>query len=255
VREVFRIARHSEQEGTAESSAVSEDIFTVGIRHLAIWAYVFRDRAIYREALAGAIHAWPSIKMQEMHRGDLVEVLRVADLSTSPEGRTALGLKVDQGQSSEWLIPLLSNRLRAKVKMVEAERKIWAAFGMQAGKRMPALKSASDELSDALSAFPSGKIAYFWIGQNAVNSPNVDEDWESRRLCFGAILRALSVNPIAQAIKTIDLRSPFDQKPISYRFDGRQMKITVSCPDLSIDLPPMLFPNRPELMAMRRGKP
>jgi hypothetical protein len=254
IHELFRIARHAEQEGTAISNAVSEAIFTTGIRHLAVWAFLYRDQPAYRRAMKEAISAWPSVKMQEMHRGDLVEILQVVDMSTSAEGRQALGLKSDQVPASELFMPLITFRAKAKVRIAAAERRIWEAYGAPPGKRLPDLKVATDELSDALSAYPSGKLAYFSISQDAVNSPIVDQVWESRRLCFAAIYRALAGKTIATTIETKDLKSPFDGKPVQYRFDGRQMTITVSSPNDKINLPPLSFPNEMELGRVGKRK-
>ncbi len=251
VRIVFRIARHAEQEGTAISNAVSEAIFTTGIRHLAVWAYVYRDESLYHRTMKDAVHAWPSIKMQEIHRGDLCELMSLLDLSVTAHGRNLLGLRGEQVPTSELFAQLTSNRNKAMVQIVAAERRMFAAYGDRPAQRASALQAAKDELSDALSAYPTGKMEYLTVDRDAANSPIVDEVWECRRLCFAAIYRALAGPSIASTIKTSDLTGPFDGKPIGYVFDGRQMTITVSCPDTSINLPPLKFPNAYELGLIR----
>jgi len=254
IRGAFRIARHAEQEGTPTAVTVSEGIFSSAVRHLAAWAYVHPKEAAYQKAMSDALHAWPSTKLQEMHRGDLNEVLSVVDLSTTESGRTALGIKPEQVSRSEGFISLFTSRTRAKAKIVEAERHVWAAFAKPPAVRVKELKDARNELSLAMGPFPTGSQYYFSIAQEDKNTFLYDQVWESRRLFFEAILRGLSGGSVRKSIKTADLLSPFDGKPINYGFYDRQMTISVSCPDSEINMPPLKFPTLYELLGDAKPK-
>jgi hypothetical protein len=77
--------------------------------------------------------------------------------------------------------------------------------------------------------------------------------WIAREQTYEALIRALTEKSIPKTIRTSDLKSPFDGKPISYRFDGRQIVISVSTG--STDVVDLRLPRDDELKpAVKRGK-
>ena len=52
--------------------------------------------------------------------------------------------------------------------------------------------------------------------------------FEAGRQTYVALARALNTHPIPTTIRTDDLLSPFDGKPLSYKYNGKEIVIQVS---------------------------
>ncbi len=69
-----------------------------------------------------------------------------------------------------------------------------------------------------------------------------DSRLEAAGVAYNAFMRTLSKNPVPKSLTFPDLQSPYDNKPLICHFDGRQITITVSCPDKAINLKPLKLP-------------
>ena len=223
-RRLFVIARQAGEEPTQIANMVRESIEQIGLRELATWAYVHHDQPAYLQALKKVVDDLPRPDLKNEHRGDLFMVLSLIDLTSSKEGRRELGLK-DNDIGTENLMPLFFSRSKARVQIVKAERDYWSALDLPATTRKPALEDADRRIETALMAYPTAYRSNY--GGYTFNSER-EEVWEARRLTYLALLRALAAKTLPPSIKTGDLHSPFDGKPLTYHFDGRQVVIEVS---------------------------
>ncbi len=118
---------------------------------------------------------------------------------------------------------------KGKADLVKAYREAWAAFPKPMAQRDPLLQKADADLDQALMAYP---YAYSVIRALSGGDEPWDTDleavWITDRQRDIALERAISQNPIPHKIKTSDLLSPYDGKPLAYSFDGKQISITTS---------------------------
>lgn len=229
-RRVFAIARHAGQETTQISHLVGEAIYLIGVRDLAFWSLVHRDRPAYREALEKALDDIPQPDVRVENRSDLFCVLSVIDLCATPEGRKELGLREEDIGAGEKIFPLLISRSQARIRIVKAERSYWAALSRPRAERASLISDARMDLNMALLAFPTAATVYSALNSGADDGATDREAaWQARKLQYVALLRALrDPKTTPRKIKTSDLLSPFDGKPLTYTFDGAQIVISVS---------------------------
>lgn len=220
-----KIAIQAGEEGHAISQAVQTTIHLSALRHLAVWASFHPDRPEYRQAMEKAIRALPNEDPKRAHAADLYNLMSTVELSVTPEGRARLGFRQEDIPATEQIASVFMNRSQARVDLVKAERELWAAYTaetLDAGR----VGRATHDLGRALIAFPTAYSLY--IDLDMGGSPSDLRNREAFRLHYTALLRALGPNGIARTIKTSDLKSPFDGKPLTYRFDGQDVTITIS---------------------------
>jgi hypothetical protein len=114
--------------------------------------------------------------------------------------------------------------------MVKAYRHYWSALDLPENTRGQVLKSAWDEFEESFVAFPIAAETYSQLGGEGDPNLTREERWEAQRQLHLALYRALLPTSIPKTIKTSDLLSPFDGKPLQYTFDGKQMTFAVSEP-------------------------
>lgn len=231
VRRVFAIATHAGEEPHMIARLVQEAIYGIGLKHLAAWAFVHRDRPEYAKALQAAVDAFPKPQPKEEHRGDLYDVLSMIELCSTPEGRSDLGLKEDDlPQGPERFFSLLLSKSKARIRIVSAARAKYAALDLPVAERSAAIAAATDEMGRALLAFPTAAriLDLLSSGGAAFAQADRQEYWTAKRQMDIALARALQGPAIPKTMDTQDLKSPFDGKPLTYRFDGKQITIEVS---------------------------
>ncbi len=250
VKEILQISRHIGEEQSGFSFSVQDAVFVIGVKDLAYWSFVFRSQPAYQAFLVDTLKKWPKPDLSVIRRDDYLVLRQVLDMSMTPEGRADLGLKEEFVSRSEKFVPILVSRSRADVVILKSMRKVWESYREPPALRLKHIDEAWGELTPALLAYPTGGDVYLKL-TGALNEdhtlPCFDQVVESGRLRYVAIARALSSPRIPKSIKTDDLLSPFDGKPLHYWFDGRQMTIEVSCPDKTIVLDPMIFPSDKDL--------
>lgn len=230
-RSVFVIATHAGEEPHMIARLVQEAIYRIGLKHLAAWAFVHRDRPEYARALHAATDALPRPQLKDEHRGDLYDVLSMIELCATPQGRAELGLREeDVPQGAERLFSLLLSKSKARITIVKAARAKYAALDLPVGQRGAAMAAATDEMGQALLAFPTAAHLLGVLSSGGITSPEADREqsWIARHQMDVALARALQHRTIPKALDTRDLRSPFDGKPLAYTFDGQQIGLEVS---------------------------
>jgi len=250
IDEVFKIAKHSGEEGTQISTLVQMAIETIGIHYLGLWALEYPDVPGYRTRLQSAVATSLTPNIQWMHRTDLIDIRDVLALSTTAKGRADLGLKDEDVPTAEKIIPFFVSRPKADIKIARLMRKIWEAYGDPPATRISKIDGYWGELMPSLIAYPTGADIYTKftdMGDSNHGQYLFDQVSESKRLMYRALIRAYGEKTIPSKIRTDDLKSPFDGRPLSYRFDGKQITIEVSCPDKDLDLKPLKMPSDSEL--------
>lgn len=87
-------------------------------------------------------------------------------------------------------------------------------------------------------AFPTASMMLFMLVDDPKNLGQRELNWEANLQRWRGLVRALEGPRPPVKIKVDDLLSPFDGKPLEYRFDGKQMKLTVSGDTRSLSFPP-----------------
>lgn len=228
VERLFAMARHVREEPSIISHVTGMAIYSMGLRDLAYWTFLFRDEPRYRLALGRAIDDMPRPDLKAETSDNLFMVLDLVDSSLTPAGRRHLGVREDDVPAFAKLVPRFANQARARAAVVEAERDYRLAMGYKTAQRKTRADSAREKLDSALQSFPVAASLYealFGTEDPAVVRMQM---FESSRLEWIAVWRALKNPSIPRSIKTSDLLSPFDGKPLTYSFDGKQIVVTVS---------------------------
>lgn len=224
-----RLASHASDEPHAISRLVGEAIERMANRALAGWSFANRDVAQFANELERGTKEMPRPDLKAEFSGELCNVLSLIDLSQTEEGRKELGVKPEDLTPLDNLFPRLLDQNEARVKIVRAMRDHWAALDLPKSERIAKCQAADQELFRALLAFPVAGRIYTMLSAGGDEPPPDRMDlWEKSQLVETALYRALKGPEIVKMIRTDDLRSPFDGKPLTYAFDGRQIVITVS---------------------------
>lgn len=245
-RLVRKIAHHARQEPTAIAQLVSESIDLYAMRRLADWSFHFRDPR-YAKELGAVIAARPEPDPKKESRDNLFGILTLVELSQSAEGREKLGLREeDMPKEIERVFSLILDKGKAKADLVRWQRAWWKAIDAPKPERLAKMDEATHETYKALLAFPVAARLLEALSSGPVPVAYRREQWRANQIRYQAALRALSSPAIPKSIRTDDLLSPFDGKPVSYRFDGKQIVIEVSIPeDLEINAAPLKIPPDP----------
>jgi len=227
VQKAFVIANHASEEPLLISHLVRDSIYANGFEHLADWSFVHHEQTAYAEALRAAIAKMPPPNLKQECSNDLYNLLSLVELSSTREGRKELGVKESYVPQGTNLITALLNQDEAKARLVKAERVYWAALGLpDSQKRTDALKKARWDARVWLTAFPTAAFLYNRLDMDDISfATSRRSQWLAWKQRYVAALRALGQNPIPKAIKTSDLVSLVDGKPLTYHFDGKQIEI------------------------------
>ncbi|MEZ0327373.1 MAG: hypothetical protein ACAH95_15860 [Fimbriimonas sp.] len=227
-KRVISIAKHSGEEGHSISRLVAESIYAVGMTDLATWAHQHRETPAYRHALASLLDSIPKPDLRSEHASDLFMLLTMIDFLKTERGRRDVGLQESDISKAEAFMPLLVDQNRAKAEIVRAARLHWTEVAKPVPDRA-VLAECRSKTEVALRAFPTAANLYSMLFDGGPGLSFLrTEGWASRRLAYTAVLRALDGEVVPKKIKTADLRSPYDSKPLSYRFDGKRMSFLVS---------------------------
>lgn len=224
---IFTIAAHAGEEPHPIAHLVRESIQAIGIRALAEWGLHVRSEKRYAIALGRAAASMTAPDLKSEVRGELYNVLSLVELCQTPEGRAKLGLREDEVAPVEGLMSVLLPPGQAKVAIVKAERAYWAALDAPRPERGERMKAAYFEVLKGLVAFPTAAKVYTALGSEDDPMAERLEGFRSRQMQYIALARALQAG-VPKTLDTRDLLSPYDGKPLKYRFDGHQIQIEAS---------------------------
>jgi len=237
-KRILVIASHAGEEPHAISRLVRESIWMIALRHLASWAPTHPDIRAYKEALSDAIAAFPKPDVRAEHLDEAYSILWLVDNAETKQGQEKLGLKPeDVPKGAEVVFPLLLSQSKNRIKIVQALRDCWAAYGLPTGSREVSLEEARRHLAEGMLAFPTAAMVYERLG-SGVDDGDRESNWQARRKMWIALSRALSGKEIARSISVKGLASPYDGTPLRYDYDGRRILIEVSGPNpIRLELP------------------
>ncbi len=241
------IGSHAAEEGTLIDDLVGVSIHAYCLHHVALWRVAQPKVQQYRELSEELLRSYPKVNLQKANLNLLIWVRDIVEMSESEDGLRRLGVKKEYVASNESLIKLLINPDRARVDIALSSREIWEALGLTPVARKPKIEVARQKLMLSLVCFPTASSVVGAFGSDDAKYDFLDEQLEAQRLCEVALSRALSSGTIPKTIKTDDLKSPYDSKPIEYKFDGRQIVITASCTDPDNGPKPIKLPSDQEL--------
>lgn len=229
-KRILAIARHAGEEPHIIARLVQEGIWVMAQEHLAGWAFNHLDVREYKAALKEAVATIPRPNVQQENLDEAYSIIWLMENADTKEGQEKLGLKPDDIPSAaEKIFPLLLSKSKSRIKVVRALRARWAAYALPPDQRGPAIGSATDELLEGLLAFPTAAKLYDMFNGDASDwKVERERTWEARRQRWVGLSRALEGPSIPRSINVSDLLSPYDGKPLIYRFDGEQVTLKVS---------------------------
>jgi len=236
------IARHLNEEPTEIAFLVGVAIDEIALRFLTFWAMKYRDQAEYRAALSANFDALPKPNERRLFSSELYCMVGLVDLTMTAKGRKSLGLTDEDLPSlKDRLMLRLLSRGKGKAEIVLAMREMWKALGMAPGERSSQMQKSDVDLTEALMAYPVAyEVCRGLMGGNSFVYPwDIDSAafWTNVRQRHLAFMRAVCGPNVASKIKTDDLRSPYDGKPLQYSFNGKQIVMVQSPSPGSDDKP------------------
>ncbi len=223
---ILRIAAHAGGEPHLISHLVADAIHVIAMQSLARWSFASRS-PVYTQALERAVESFPRPDVAKEWSGELFSVLSLIELCETKEGRDRLGLREEDIQPVDMILGLVTSKAKARIEIVRAHRAFWSALLSDAPDRKDRMDRADAALYRALLAFPVAARVHEALGTDGAVRERL-ESWEARRQLYVAARRALSQRIIPKSIRTDDLKSPFDGKPIRYEYSGVRLSISVS---------------------------
>lgn len=211
---ILRIASHVDDQSDFLSHMVGDAIRQNGLHFMATMAVRFPDQAAYRQVLGDVVAAYKVRRLKTMLRGELVEILGVIE-DYETEGSNAKGRKSTTHVASQ-----------TKANVVKALRKRWAAFDAPEASQHDLTRQAGQDLVKAFKDVP--KLAEAYDGVFGFGELEIPKKDLCRRVAYQALLRALEYPTLPKAIKTDDLLSPYDKKPVTYKYEKGRILIEVS---------------------------
>lgn len=237
IQGIFRIAEHAGEEGHSVAAFTQKLIYRLAMTDLAELSFRYREVSAYRAALAEALNRLPRPSIKREHLWDLTQLLEFVEMTTTTKGLATLGLKPGEVSNFERVAPMLLNRTGAKIAIIKAQREAWRALNKPSAERKLALEKIDSDLLQAMLAYPTAQQIYRDIAVEDEDD-NPENEWEITRQKYTAFLRAFDGRMIARKIRTDDLLSPIDHKPLSYTFDGIQIELRVSGGPSTLSIPP-----------------
>lgn len=223
----LQVASHMYQEPTMLGHTVGIVIETMSLQHLGDLVLRYPEEGLYRSELLRALRHRSLPPLRSFYGFDLIEVLSLMELSLTPSGRAEMGLTESDEVPNENLFLAIQSRGEGRVKVVRAMRDQWAALGEPEPANRTALNRAGNQLFQGLMSFLNAA--------KMREGPGSASDWVAARarthVTYEALARALEPSKIPKRIKTDDLLSPYDQKPVKYSFENGQIQIEVSASD------------------------
>ncbi len=227
VRRCYPLARHIQEDPVMIGRLVGEAILNNAIRRLAAWSFRYRNRLEFLTEMRRAIGRHVRPNPREEVRGELYSLLSAIEMTRTPKGREAFGLKPDDIPASETFAPYFVSQNHARAALVKTMRDYWAALDLPQSERRKRIEAALGARDNALLAFPI--VGNTFSALSGGPDPSLDREfrWEASRLMHLALHRALSAPSIPKTLSLPDLKSPFDGNPLRYAFDGKQIVIEV----------------------------
>jgi hypothetical protein len=237
---VQKMAAHLREQPGVINGLVASSLDTMVLNELAVWSYNFSDHKQYLAALKQAIEDLPMPNLKKEHRFDLVEMQSLIELCSTARGQAELGLKPDDLDvgPGKVIFPLLQPPAVGERRIVKGMREYWKALDLPQPKMEKSTEDARFEMYQGLMSFPIAVKVYGMLsGDDDDNAEGLRLDtFRAKKVGYQALVRALSSRPIPTSIETTDLISPYDGKPIRYRYDGKQ--IVVDTGKTVIKIPP-----------------
>lgn len=263
IDEVFVVGKHASEEGTLISNLVGEAIYGIGLHHLALWAFLYRDHPEYLTSLKAHLKDWQVLNLSYINRSRMLEMRDILKMSTTAEGRRDLGLKEQDVSPAENFVPLLIRRSTADIKIARGMRQICEAYRLPPKDRIGKIDAAWKAVLPSLFAYPTGSDIYMKLtaggeGLDATSDRSIelaDVFAVARKQEYEALVPVLERQSIPKSMELPQFASPFDGKPATIQFDGKQITVTVSTSDKKIELYPLKLPGDKELRRGSKSKP
>lgn len=240
-RIIRRMADHARQEPLEISQLVSASLDMIALRALARWAFKYPQHRAYLREIEAVVASMKDPDLKKNHAFELVEILTLVELSQTPEGLAELGLKDDdiKGMAPAiTILPAIQPPRVGRERVLKGMRMLWASVNKPLDQMEAAQRAADMELMQGLMSFPFAAKLYGMFDGGVYYDATSVKSVRAHRITYTAFVRAMADGKPAKSIKTSDLISPFDGRPIDYRFDGKQMTIDARTDGSPLRIPP-----------------
>jgi len=227
--EIFAIGRQAGEEPTVLANLVRAGIDRTGFDTLAKWRLQHPSEPAYSAAMEKAFGAVPAVNLKREHSGELLTLLWLLDNEKSAEGRKKLGLDKDSiPVAADVMMPALFDAPRARIQLVKDMREYWESYDMAPTQRAPVQLRITADMEQNLRAFPVTEMVLTFLGSPWLGSSMQETRYrESHRLVDYMLLQALRSGKPPAALSGPGYKSPYNGAPLTYRFDGHRIEITV----------------------------
>lgn len=184
-------------------------------------SFKYPHRLAYREAIRAGTEdkSKPNKLYASNHR--LFDAISTIKLCETKEGLAEFGITGDAAKPDSNFITAIQPKSEARINLVKAYRDLFREInGLNRHDKIDKIEFA---IMQAMISFPNAAMIYEGLDMGLSPTVWFDNKPILRRNLLTAFLRATETFPYRTSIKTDDLISPSDGKPLAYKFDGKQM--------------------------------
>lgn len=220
LRRTLQMSRHLSEEPSEISCLMGRAIRNLALTQLCYWAYRYRHVPEYPQELRSEIVRWSEPSFRWMHLTDATFDLQMLDWSKTPQGRKMIGIREDQIPAGAEAMLLLQSEAEGRLRVLEGERLCWKSYGAPKSEMDKLFDEGRGKIARGVLSFPAAQI----LTQFPDTPPS--HIWGSTdKMTYQIVLQALETSQIPHRMDTSRFVSPLDNKPVRYKFDGKQMTI------------------------------
>lgn len=215
------------------SQVVANTMLYAVWRNLADLAFHYRGKRVFAPELVRSMSAVTPPDLKTMHRFSLVEILSTVELFQTAEGRAKAGLPAhDDADTIEEnaAATLLSKHLsetQAKLIIVRESRALWKEICSPGPASARRNQLTRQRMRVGLAKFPYALGICESLLLLQQDPYGVIQQDQARRLLFRGVSRALVAPSIPKKLDIKDIRSPIDNSPMQYTFDGSRLTVAI----------------------------
>lgn len=243
----LKMAEHVREEPLVIAQLVAVALERMTLRQVACWSLANPERPELRRKLAAMTEQLRPLDLRKMYRYVLVEKLVLIELSETAKGRKDLGLLDTNGPSPMYRgLALIQPPHVGRAKVVRGQRIFWEALQMPKGEMRRQAEEGLSIYHQGLVSFPHAAVLIEMLEYDA-EPENFVNNHAGSQVLYRTFLRATEHGVPSATIKRDDLLSPYDGKPIGYRWDGKTMELDLRGVD-DFSVKKVYFPPKPSVV-------
>jgi len=246
VRALRSMAGQLKQEPAGMSHLMAMRLETYVVRNLGTWAIRHpAHRKVYLAELKAVAESFKEPDMKAVWRLELYSALHLLEQVQTKEGRAQIGLReedVKQAAEISSAFRELQPVTKGKTRVVKGFRQIWKSLDGPEAMRRDEKKAGLFEMYQGLMSYPLAGQVHETLGGGPAD---LLEAASAKHVMLRGLVRALEGSTIPKSIRTDDLVSPLDGKPIRYTFDGKRIEINAGADSEGV-VARLILPPRPQ---------